>query len=167
MTVPVNVGQDLQLTTTIMLTITGVDWNQACLFSYAPGGDWKQNFWGIPGRGRLITFHRHWNKMSKSQRVLNDWRKTVIHKLKINEELKYYWIFPVKLFQYSLPFIGQCVSHSMSGTVLNYLSIMHKSIFGRCKKDILHKVEPTFVLDYVSSDYHLFDMVGTKKVLIY
>ena len=46
----------------------------------------------------------------------------------------------------------------------------HKSIFGLCKINILHKVESTFVLYYalqVQINYYLFGMLSTKKVLIY
>ena len=118
---------------------------------------------GKPGKMRQLFPVRKsqgiWKKILKSQGILSESGKSqgklgFTNKNLINQELKYYWIFPTKTIP-KFPFLGSVwttPSQEQAQSVLNVeLFEFHESIFGwskvniltsgYCKKSILVHVE--------------------------
>ena len=119
---------------------------------------WK-NETTFSSQGKVREFWKNIKKSGKSQGILSESGKSqgklgLINKNLINQELKYYWIFPTKTIP-KFPFLGSAWTTPSQEQAQNVLSVklfeFHESILGwskvniltsgYCKKSILEYVE--------------------------
>ena len=84
----------------------------------------------------IQSSHRHWKTWNTWKNETTFSSQGTVREYLINQELKYYWIFPLKLFQNS-PFLGSVKATPFQGQTQSVLNIelfeFHESIFGLSK----------------------------------